>query len=392
MRINIRIKRCSGMLIIMSMSFILTFLFRAYADAFYNSKAIDGTLVNLLKYFALLVGIGLGGLNIILRIRNGRFISRYFTNGLTYTLLCVAFFAIISIVQILIVGKFTMMTVSGLFTIFLSAISAYVFLNNVDEETIYILMVMVLIGCFVFYIFEVGYYNLNSSTLFASSFSKSSSELESNYSSGTAVALCAFFSYKRKNKLISIFSLAFCILTFKRTFILTGLILFIVPLFIDCSKTCNKKLLYITEAFFVIATLVYLYIIGYSDLLTYNQAYQFTMGRNDFLYLLIDKEFVPYGYNSAMDFTRNIEMDLVRIYFEFGILGLTFFTHLYFKLAQYSIYSYLLMSLIFANLLFSHSLLNPFPWILYYIIFGLCENDKKNRENRIVIKTNGGII
>lgn len=356
--------------------FIMTFITRAYADAFYNSQDIDNFSANIIKYIFMGTGMFLSFLKLLSeKTTNRRYF--YFEDGYKNILVVLIFFVLVSCASIIITNKATILTINGLLYIFLAITYSFLYINCLDEDLFYKSFVIILIGTFIFYGFSIGFSNVTFSNLFSSSFINSSSVLESHYFSGIAFALSAYFCFNRKHIIITIFSVLFCIFTFKRVTIIASLVLFIIPFFVNTNFKVKKSLIIFVKLAFIILPVLYVYIMLYSNMFTDYELSNFTLGRSDFLIELVNKGFVPYGYFSSLDFYKNIEMDLVRILLETSIFGLIIFVNGYFNLAKNSLYSFLLMIFLFINLFFSHSLGSAFTWGVYFIIFGI---DSKKAE------------
>lgn len=227
-------------------------------------------------------------------------------------------------------------------------------------------------------------------------FKSSYSPFESSFAAGASVAFCVFFTYYRKNRVITIFSLIFAILTFKRLAVLFAIFMFIVPYFIDVNKKVDNKYKNFIKVVFIILTVLY-----YQMLLPQNSNIfqsifkesqdKFTMGRSSFLRDLLAKEYVCSGLGSTSEIIgKGLEMDLIRILLETSGLGLIIFIFGYWECAGKNIYTYLYMLFQFLNLLTSHSLGNPFNWILSLItIFCITYKKQENFKNKKYIIDKG---
>lgn len=359
--------------------FFLAFTFRSFANTFYNSKDIPNPVINMLKYLFMGVGIFLAILELYWRNKNKKnkfeFLSE--TKNILFVL-CT--FLIISLFEILITRSFTMLTIDGLLYIFLGIIYAFLFINTTKPVELYWTLAMVLVSSFVLYAIEVGFENFSFDVFFQSSFVDSKSSLESSYSAGVALALCSYFCINRKNMFVTIVSLVFCIITFKRILILSGIILFFVPLIIKKQKKPSKFIVNFTILFFIIATILYTILILKPGIISYDDMVKFTVGRSDILNNLIINKYQPFGYSSSTAFLRNIEMDLVRILIEMTPIGLIIFVVCYFNIAKSNWYSFIFMVCIFLNLLFSHSLGTCFTWAIYFITIYSANTLEKKKE------------
>lgn len=349
--------------------FILMFAFRSITDAIFVSKGIESNIWINLKYLFLIVGIIIG----VFQMKNKK---KIFTKEFFYLTFTVMMLFVISCICILINSEFSSLFFESIIKLILPIIYVYVFLNIVEFQDIYKSMIAVLILSFLGYVFEIGFSNFNMNNLATISFQDSYSPFESHFSSGTAIAMCAFFMYYRREKKWMLLSFIFALFTFKRMSILFAIFLLVLPKFIDINKDANKKLKGFIKVFFIISTLAYYCILLpnnseiFYKIFGENQA-SLTMGRSDFLARLISREYKISGLGSIANVIgRGLEMDLISIYLETSIIGLCIFVNCYWSCAGNKIYTYIYMLFQFINLLTSHSLSNSFNWILAFVIIG----------------------
>lgn len=92
---------------------------------------------------------------------------------------------------------------------------------------------------------------------------------------------------------------------------------------------------------------------------------EFTKGRNYILSLWANSGYLSYGYGSSyLIVHRYLEMDLVQMYLEVGILAVSLFGLCYFNLTKKSLFAYMIMLYEFLNMLTASSLPSVFEWAL----------------------------
>ena len=77
---------------------------------------------------------------------------------------------------------------------------------------------------------------------------------------------------------------------------------------------------------------------------------------------------------------RYLEMDLIQIYLELNVVALFIFCYAFFRIANRSIYSLLIMTYTFVNLLTASSLPWSLGWIILLLTVLLISSGKANKE------------
>jgi len=259
------------------------------------------------------------------------------------------------------------------------ALLGYLAINLFKANQIKNMMVGILVVTFIAYLIDLQRKGLLiPSSLSAISFYDSYSPYESSAFSGVSFSLAAFFCYFRKNKLWLILSALFCLLTFKRVFIVFLPILFVVGIFGKFSEGRPKKSTFVwCAAITAVVAIGYFYILlpgnntFFETILSkyFNlDVYQFTMGRDTQLYALLNMGFQSYGYMSSLMWSPSyVEMEFCRIYLELGFLGVIAFSLYFWTISRNDRYALFFMSGLIANLVFSWSLSSFEGWFLSYI-------------------------
>ena len=144
----------------------------------------------------------------------------------------------------------------------------------------------------------------------------------------------------------------------------------------------------LAKVFFLLATIVYFYIMIPANVQWIKtelgiDLYKITMSRTYRFWCIYANDFSSNGFGSTYTFMMNrfgvaLEMDLIKILFEMGIVGLIAIINQFFNIVRKNWYCFVIMIYIFMNLLFSHSMADMFGWLLLYIIIGCIEYKKTN--------------
>lgn len=362
--------------------FITIYAFRSFTDAIYVSKGIDSNLLVNVKYILLILAIVL--LIFQMKFNKKERVFKKETLNIGFVIIGLIF---ISLFMFLINNKIYSSFFEMIFKLLIPIVYVYLFLNIMDFKKIYICMCFALVFSFIGYIIEIGIENFTIDNLLSINFFDSYSPFESDFSSGTSIAMCAFFMYYRKNKPFVILSLLFALLTFKRSAVLFAILLLFLPKIIDVNKSISKKWIRLAQILFIIITPIYLWLLLPEQSQIFFNIFGetqkiFTMGRSDFLNELLSRSFHSSGYGSIINILgRSLEMDLVSIYLETTITGLIIFVVGYWNCSGEKIYTVIYMLFQFINLLTSHSLANSFNWILIFIAIGTISYKKLEKFN-----------
>lgn len=286
---------------------------------------------------------------------------------------------LISIFEMLSSGRENPNLISGLNIFLIPMIISFLAFALMDKKQIYHMMTGILVISFIAYLLSLG--GASSITLKALqtiSFSSSYSPFESHVFAGLSAALSAYFIYYRENKVITIVSILFVILTFKRASVVFALGFIIVSLFCvwKDSKT-NKRIVNISVIIFTVLTMVYAFFMNPEHITKLNtffvkyfnlNTFELTMGRNTLYSRLINSGFISAGIDSSWCYSADIEMDLVKVYIEVGFFGLLIVVAYFWQFAKANWYAYIYVLSTFFNLLTSHSFHTTTGWIVRYIL------------------------
>ena len=353
--------------------FLIVFMYalRSITDGIFIARGIENNIWINLKYVVLLIAIIFCFLQ--LKYHNDKYIYKSeFLKGI----IAVVTLLLISLFCMLFSGNFFLITLEEIFKLVLPIVYAFLILNTFSLKDIYISMCFILFFSIIGYVLEIGINNFTIDNFLSIDFMSSYSPFESNASCGTAIAMCTFFMYFKKNKILKYLSLIFAIFTFKRLSVIFALILCFIPYLVNIDYEVKKNSKTLVKILFIIGTFAYMLFLSPSSApLVYNifgiDQYQLTMGRSLLLDNLSSGNFISSGLGSSTLFLgRSLEMDLIKIFFETGIIGLIAFVWCYWDCSGNKLYTNIYMLFQFINLLTSHSLTSAFSWTLVFLIIG----------------------
>lgn len=278
-------------------------------------------------------------------------------------------------------------TTVELLYIVISVMEAFCVFNLFELNQLNICMKNLLAIYIIIYVFELLFKGIKLTDFFKITLIGSYSPTESQYVASAAMMMFYYFyTFKiKENRRAFIISLVFLILVFKRPLIAGASILMLLDFLFDLNITIKKRWIIISKIFFVIATIIWSILLNDSMISIIQQTYgvnlnDFTESRTWLYNALINSGYKTSGYGTTTielgkawfnSGERYLEMDLVKIYLEVGIIGLCLFVNNYFNLVRYNLYNFLMMITIFVTLLFSSSLAEPTYWAGIMIIMGL---------------------
>lgn len=279
----------------------------------------------------------------------------------------------------------------------LPALYAFILINILPMEKIFNLMKYTLIASIVVYLSEpqhtiLSFFDIDNwlNITFTNAF------IESSLCSSIFVHLYLFFSYydiklNRNNKMIkmcSAISFAFSILCFKRLSVLFVILLSVYKFSIFYFRKVNvdqklPKYSYIVIAIiFTVLTYFYTKFMN-GQIFKEVDLYKFTTGRDYILSLWRMHNFRSYGYGTSMLIIgRYLEMDLIQIYLELGLVTLFCFCFSFFKQTKNVLYSIIILVYEFLNLLTASSLPSSLTWIIIFITI-TCIGSGKTKELKL---------
>lgn len=209
---------------------------------------------------------------------------------------------------------------------------------------------------------------------------------ESNNLSEQFLQLFLIFNYldndKDKNlKRCKVVSFIFTILAFKRLSVIFALITLLFGSVIkrNENKTVNAL---IPTIIVVVLTCLYAQLLkGEIDGMSYDQVFDLTSGRNWILSHWADEGYVSYGYGSSMlIINKYLELDLVQIQLELGIVCLVAFVYSFFRRSEKNLYVFLVTTYVMLNYLTASGLPVINGTIAYFIGIEIINQGKINKE------------
>lgn len=358
------------------------------------------------KYLILLAAILFSWAELILlRKREKKTVFEKEFHGIV---LFVAAMTAISLIDIGISSHYTFDSFLYLGRILLPAVYAFLILNTFSFSDIRLCMKLSLIVFALAYVNEKGIAAFSLANLRRISFFDSRSPFESNAMSGPAIAMCGYFCYYRSEKKWMWASLILTFLTFKRVWIVAGLILWLAPKLVDKDKQVGRGWIKAAKAFFFFATIAMYFLLQAHNIAAVDTVFhinldQLMTGRVRLYNILLDSNFVSSGIGSSIPQMamlvpgkgNSIELEMLQIFVETGIIGLFFFVNTFWNLPGKNLYCVLLLSFIMLNILMSSALAGTFNWIIRYVTLGsilylkpeMEEQPEKNRETSKYIKS-----
>lgn len=270
-----------------------------------------------------------------------------------------------------------------LMRLIMPVILAYVVLNSLTEHQINACMIWVLIVCIIGYLLNLMRSGVTLASLAEMNFSTSESPTEDSGFAMISLVLALYFLYFRENVILSVISVVFCILTFKRLAIVICLLAVIISCFFP--KLMNLSISPHIRTVLKILTIA-LTGLWYWLLLPQQQPlfiHMFgedptilTSGRSSVLRYLLSEHFRSYGFGSATAFIYRtwhvpFEMDLIKIALELTPFALVIFIWLFWDIAGTSFWGYCIVGYLMLNMITSDSLSSNFSFVLMYIMIGL---------------------
>ena len=365
---------------------LVIFSYLVASTIYFISTAIWG-MTNNIRYAGLLFAIFLNFVILIVDRYKSSF-SSFKGKDLIFILLLGFYLVLASILRVqknqVVLSSRVWIQVSYLI---IPALYSFTLTNLLDRRTMINLVKYTFILACILYIHEIGiasFFSINNWT--SISFSQSDSNFESSdFSSVFTISLFYFYwdrfvLLNRNSKRIWIWaSIIFAILSWKRLSVVFVIFLWGIGKFIDIKGTIKRIIPIITGVLFGIATVIYTsFVEGYYNPLNLNIS-EFTKGRDYILKMWSSYGYMSYGYGSSYKIlNRYLEMDLVQMYLEVGIIAVIFFGLVYFNLTKKSFFAYAIMLYEFLNMLTASSLPAVFEWclILTLIIFSADQKDE----------------
>lgn len=356
--------------------FSIMILLKAYGDAMLANDKPLGTTDDF-KYVLLIISTFLSMLQVVKRGKMHNIFVKDFKHFCTL----ISIWLLISVALSFNAKMPRIDSIKYLLFIIMAFVYAYGMINILNEDMLQTYFKMALVICFAcYFIFEKGVALFSESNLVLISFADSASPFESAYAAGTSIAMCAFFSYYRKNNFLwLIVSMLFCFLTFKRASVIMMFIYFFIPLLTDKDKIIHKRTVWLLGGAFTIGTVFMSYLFRYRYIDIVNHYFkidlnQLFMGRIRLYNTLLQTDYKMAGLGTSLDQmhylankTNGIELELVQLLLEVTIIGLIAFIIYCLSLTKRNLYCVAIIIFTLFNMMTSSSLSSPFAWIFTYL-------------------------
>lgn len=332
-----------------------------------SSIGVNNSILKTSKYLITFLTFGGCFIQVMKEIkRKGKV---FYTYEIRRMIVIVTVFVVISLIKIYQTKNFTSKSFEEIMQIAIPFIYTFFIINFMNVKDISKFMKIALIIYIIAYVFSIGISRFTISNFLSISFAESYSPFESAPFAEVASALSTYFIYYRKKHPVSAtISFLFCFLVFKRILLLQAVILLIVSVTNKSNMKINNGILNLSKIIFIILPISLYYLLKQENVLLFEKIFRshpgdFTMGRVYRLWFKLN-DFKSYGFGSTTDtLGYNLELDLIKIYIELGIIALIIFVCFYFDLCRGNLYSYIIVGAIFINLLFASCLTSTVGWI-----------------------------
>ena len=297
--------------------------------------------------------------------------SLYRKNNLKYLIgLRTGIFLFISFIVISIIRSQQSGTLPNLFwgeaiRLMIPFIYTFLFLNFLSVHDIELFMKFGLIIALVAFFLSTNFSAITLNNILSISFLNSYSPFENSEVSFLSFALATFFIYyKNKFPICTILAMLLVVLTFKRVYVLGILLLFIASMNFFKRIKIKRWVLYISSITWILLVKFYMFLL---NPIKYNLGLEkfhfdvvnFSMNRAFRVWYLIQHNYLSGGLTSTTKFLQNnlffngttLELDLIKILMEIGIVGVIIFIICYYRIVGRSLYAYLLISIMLLQFL-----------------------------------------
>lgn len=354
----------------------------------YLNISIPTAITYLFMLLPIIVGMSVALYIRIIRKDNLRF---EYTFELKIGIFLFLSFLIISFMKIQQTGAFTWGTLGESIRILVPFIYTFIiinFLSNDDIQSFMRISTLVAAMCF---LATIDYSNINISNILSISFANSYSPFENFEVALLSEALAIYFLYNNKNnKFWCGLSVLLVFLTFKRILIISVIVLSVCVILKKKNQKVNNIVLILSSIFWIAAVKFYMYMLlpenYFSDMDKFHiDIVNFSMSRVYRVWYLIQNGYQSFGLNSTaqtlsnafrMGITGNtlgvtLEMNLIAILMELGIVAIIIFILSYYAITKKNLYSYLVISMTFLQLLMADGLTRYLEFSIILTTIGL---------------------
>lgn len=357
--------------------FILTFAIKAFTDDLYAKGEISSTIA-----YSKYATAAICTLAAFLRMHTTG--ERIFVREFDELAVIGGLFTAETLILLAAHGQIEGYVFIELLKLIMPVFMAYGVVNALSPRQIKICMIAVFIICLPAYVLNLARNGVTFSSLASVDFATSGSPTEDAGFAGISLILALYFMYFRVNMVLTVLSVIFCILTFKRLSLVVCLAAIVISCFFPqlMAMRINRHFRTLCKVLTIAGVGVWYWLLLPQQENLFVRLFgqspaQLTSGRSAIMNYLIESGFRSYGFGSANDVTKTtfngtpFEMDLIKIAFELGPIMMMIFVWLFWDIAGDSFWGYFIVGYFMLNMITSDSLSSNFSFTLTYITIAL---------------------
>jgi len=396
MKDNTNYVSLSSILVFLSLSlFFLSIPIKISADFnYYNSGVYPS--YSIFRHIFMLVSFILITFNYMNKKVKGTNGKKLFTNMISL----ITIFMTLSLFLIVKNEDFAESTISSFYFVIVPILFSYFLINSVEMKKIDFYFKTFFCIISLMYIIDKFSVFMNIENIFRINFFESYSPFESSAYSGYFYGFMIYLCIVQKDKVFGFLSVLMVFLTFKRINTLVAIPIYVIACRFKMNKKVSKYIINgITIMFILLPIFEYRILIdsealrNIAQMLGFYDSKGLVMGRDYFVELLVNNNFESLGFGSIGSFfdslvgKKGIELDLVQIYIELGIIGISSISITFWQGINRDILSVIILFVFFINMLTSYQLTDSYALFfntitLYYLQTGKVNfNESKSDYN-----------
>ncbi|MFD1466070.1 hypothetical protein ACFQ4L_08340 [Lapidilactobacillus mulanensis] len=274
----------------------------------------------------------------------------------------------------------------SVYFIYSAFLYGFLLLNIYSREEINQLVKWFFLLVMILYLFEYYPVLIVADNYMQINFFNSYSPFESSAFSAYFYGCMMFFTLATTNKKLSLLSIAFNLLSFKRVNVIFSIIFFVISLSRWGYFRVKKWILYLLIVLFTIIPAVEYQLMTPSVIekiasyLGFTDVHGLLMGRDRYFFEVINSNYRAAGFSSATNRLQQLsghgmEMDGLSTYMEMGILGTSIFSFGFWKFSGSVFRNIFVMFVFFVNYLTSSQLGDTYSLLLLFLTVCLVKED-----------------